>query len=134
MAADTFDIRLAYAYIRMAPYMYVHRRMAKRSRTKVTLAVNGQLLERAKALANEKGIPLSHLVEKYFEFLVLRPVYCFSCGKKFEASKAEVHSECGWIVCPYCKACRCTLGDKEASVAFNLRKTFEDLAIGRVGV
>ena len=107
--------------------------MARKQRAKLTLTIDGQLLEDAKLLSSEKGVPLSHLVEKYFEFLVRRPVYCFSCGKKFEASKAEVHSECGWTVCPVCRACRCTLGDKEASVAFNLRKTFEDLTIGRVG-
>ncbi len=115
------------------PCTYVHARMTGNKRTKLTLTVDYQLLEDTKRLSKEKGIPLSHLVEKYFEFLVRRPVYCFSCGKRFEASNAEVHSECGWILCPFCKACRCTLGDKEASVAFNLRKTFEDLTIGRVG-
>jgi hypothetical protein len=107
--------------------------MAKRTRVKLTLTVDSELLEGAKTLSTEKGVPLSHMVEKYFDFLVHRPVYCFSCGKRFEASKAEVHSECGWVICPSCKACRCTLGDKEASVAFNLRKTFEDLTVGRVG-
>ena len=107
--------------------------MAKHDRTKLTLTVDDDLLGAAKAISEEKGVPLSHLVEKYFEFLVNRPVYCFSCGKRFDGSKAKVHSECGWILCPYCNACRCTIGDKEAAVAFNLRKSLEDLTLGRVG-
>ena len=107
--------------------------MAKHTRAKLTLTVDGELLDGVKALAIEKGVPLSHMVEKYFDFLVYRPVYCFSCGKRFEASKAQVHSECGWVVCPHCKACRCTLKPEQAAVAFNLRKTFEDLTVGRVG-
>ena len=97
------------------------------------LFVDGQLKKEATEVAKKRGTTVSTMVERYLDFLVRRPVYCFSCGKSFEASKAQVHSECGWAICPHCKACRCTLKPEQAAVAFNLRKTFEDLTVGRVG-
>jgi len=107
--------------------------MTRDGRVKLTLTVDDKLLEEAKKVAKSKGVPLSRLVEKYFDFLVKRPLYCFKCGKKFNASEGKVHSVCGWVICPNCKACRCILADAEAAVAFRLRETLEDLAGGRIG-
>jgi Family of unknown function (DUF6364) len=107
--------------------------MTRASRSKLTLTISEELLKNAKVVSKEKGIPLSRLVERYFEFLVQRPVNCFSCGERFEASRTRVHGKCGWLVCPKCGACGCKLGEKEASVALSLRKTLEDLVGGRVG-
>ena len=75
---------------------------------------------------------MSRLVEKYFDFLTKREVYCFECGKKFSAKDTKTCPKCGWMKCPECGACGCELSDEVKSAAFQMRKVYEDLIGGRV--
>ena len=102
------------------------------SRVKLTVTIDANVLEKAKALAEQKGVPLSRLVEKLLSFFASPYVYCFSCGAKFEVEKASVCTKCGWLLCPHCGACRCSLSDEVASAVYHMRKVYEDLLLGRL--
>lgn len=113
-------------------YSYINIRMSTDGKTKLTLSIDGEVLEKAKKVSQIRGIPLSRLVENFLEWFSDPKVYCFRCGKEFRVSKAEVCPKCGWLKCPYCEACRCTLSEEVAESIFYLRKTFEDLLGGRL--
>jgi hypothetical protein len=99
---------------------------------KTTLSIDKKVLSEAQKEAEDKRIPLSRAVENFLNFFANPYIYCFSCGEKFAAKKAEVCTKCGWLICPSCKACRCKLNEKEAVTAFHMRKVYEDLLSGRI--
>jgi len=101
-------------------------------KTKLTLSIDGSVLENARKVANKKRIPISRLVENFLTFFSKPEVYCFKCGERFSAEDAEVCAKCGWLSCSRCKACRCKLGEEAAIVAYQMRRVYEDLLIGRV--
>ena len=101
-------------------------------KTKLTVSISQDILNRAKKVAEDRGIPISNLIENFLNFFVNPWVYCFRCGKKFYVGKSEVCPKCGYLLCPYCGACRCTLGDEEAPLVFYMRRVYEDLLKGRI--
>jgi len=106
--------------------------MNKDSKAKLTVTINKKILENAKKVAEEKHLPLSGAIENFLEFFVEPSVYCFKCGRKFTSKEAEVCTKCGWMICPHCKVCGCSLGEETLRAVFYMRRTFEDLLIGRV--
>lgn len=101
-------------------------------RSRLTVTVGGDVLEKAKEVAREKRIPLSRLVDNFLTFFVDPHVYCFSCGEKFSSKDAELCPRCGWMKCPKCGVCRCGLEDETAIAVFHMRRVYEDLLAGRV--
>jgi len=101
-------------------------------KVKLTLSLESEVVERAKAKASSLGVSLSKIVEDFLSFYSNPYVYCFACGVRFDVSEGEVCPSCGWLKCPSCGACRCGLGDEAAVVAFRLRKVYEDLLHGRL--
>ena len=104
----------------------------KSTRSKLTLSIDKETLDKAKIEAKKKKIPLSRLVENFLSFFTDPYVYCFKCGTKFKIKEAEICPKCGWIICPKCKACRCKVSDETATAIYYMRKVYEDLLIGRV--
>jgi len=98
----------------------------------LTLSIDGSILQRAKEIAQKKGIPLSRLVENYFKFLSEPEVYCFNCGGKFSAKTSEVCPKCGWLIHDNCGECRCAVDEETASALFYMRKVYENLLGGKV--
>lgn len=101
-------------------------------KTKLTLTVDPSIKEDARKVAEERGISLSRLVENYLVFVAKRKVYCFKCGKEFSAVRSEMCPKCGWMRCAECKACRCSMSEDAAQVAYYMRKVYEDLLGGRI--
>jgi len=101
-------------------------------KAKLTVTIDSKILKEAKEESKRKNLPLSRVIENFLKFFADPEVYCFVCGEKFKVREAELCSKCGWRVCPNCGACRCKLGDEAASVAFYMRKVYEDLLVGRV--
>ncbi len=101
-------------------------------RVKLTLSLDGEVVERAKAKAAISGVPLSRIVEDFLSFYSNPYVYCFTCGVRFSVSEGEICPSCGWLKCPSCGACRCGLNEEAAVVAYRLRKVYEDLLHGRL--
>jgi len=106
--------------------------VSKDPKTKLTVSIDENVLKDAKKIVSEKRIPVSRLIENYLKFLAKPEVYCFKCGEKFSVNKAEVCAKCGWIICTKCKACRCSLSEESAEVAYHMRKVYEDLLGGRI--
>ena len=102
------------------------------NKTKLTLTVDKGVLERAKKVAEQKRIPMSRLIENFLDFFSKPEVYCFKCGGKFNSVEAELCAKCGWMICPICKVCRCSLNDETAVAVFHMRRVYEDLLSGRV--
>ncbi len=103
-----------------------------KSKTKLTLTVDKNVIEKAKEVANQKRVPISRVVENFLDFLADPEVYCFKCGEKFSSVEAELCPKCGWMICPKCKACRCGLSEETAIAVFHMRRVYEDLLSGRV--
>ena len=101
-------------------------------KAKLTLSIEGEVLNRAKLMSDEKHIPLSRLVENFLRFFNEPHVYCFKCGEKFASDDAEFCPRCGWMKCPSCGVCRCELDDETAIAIFHMRRVYEDLLAGRV--
>ena len=101
-------------------------------KTKLTLTVDKDIVEKAKKVAEQKRIPISRLIENFLDFFANPQVYCFKCGEKFNSAEGELCPKCGWMVCPNCKVCRCGLGDETAVSVFHMRRVYEDLLAGRV--
>lgn len=99
---------------------------------KLTITIDTKVLVDAKTVARKKGIPISRAIENFLRFFSSPWVYCFKCGKRFYAKESKVCPKCGWLICPTCKACRCTLDENIATVAFYMRKVYEELLAGRV--
>ena len=104
----------------------------RKVKAKLTVTIDNEILREAKEEAKRKNLPLSRVIENFLKFFADPEVYCFVCGEKFKVRGAKLCSKCGWLVCPKCGACRCKLGDEAASVAFYMRKVYEDLLVGRV--
>jgi hypothetical protein len=102
------------------------------TKTKLTLSIDKDILEKAKKAAEEKNMPVSRAVENFLEFLAEPHVYCFKCGEKFVSTKAKLCPKCGWLICPYCRICRCGLDEETAASVFHMRRVYEDLLSGRV--
>ncbi|MEM2741713.1 MAG: DUF6364 family protein [Nitrososphaeria archaeon] len=101
-------------------------------RVKLTVTIEKTILERAKAVAEQKRIPVSRLIENYLAFLAQPYVYCFKCGERFDSSNSKVCVKCGWLICSKCGACGCNLQDETATAIFHMRRVYEDLLAGRV--
>jgi len=106
--------------------------MYKDSKKKLTITIDAEILDKARKAAEGKNIPLSRLIENFLSFFAEPYVYCFSCGEKFYVKDAKVCPKCGWLICPYCKACRCGLSEDIAVSIFYMRKVYEDLLVGRL--
>ena len=100
---------------------------------KLTLSIDGDVIEAVKKKANEKGLSLSKLVENFFRFYLNPNVYCFVCGEKFGVEHSKVCPKCGWYICPHCGSCGCKLDENSRKVAFQMRRVYEDLLLGKVG-
>lgn len=101
-------------------------------KTKLTLSIDGDILNAAKLVAAQKHIPLSRLVENFLGFVAKPYVYCFRCGERFHVSDAKICAKCSWLICPKCRACGCGLKEETAVAIFHMRKVYEDLLAGKV--
>lgn len=101
-------------------------------KTRLTITVDRDVIEKAKKLAEEKHIPVSGLIEKFLDFFGNPKVYCFKCGEGFYSSESNLCPKCGWMKCPKCGVCRCDLDEDVAVAVFHMRRVYEDLLIGRV--
>lgn len=101
-------------------------------KVKLTITVDREILSEAKKVAEEKRVPVSRLVENFLKFFANPEVYCFKCGKRFSSSYADLCPKCGWMICPECGGCRCGLDEKTAIAIFHMRRSLEDLLVGRV--
>lgn len=108
-------------------------RMSKENpKVKLTITIDKKILDSVKKVSEQKHVPLSGAIENFLEFFMNPYVYCFKCGKKFTSKEAKVCTNCGWMICPHCNACGCALSEETLRVAFYMRRTYEDLLIGRV--
>jgi len=101
-------------------------------KAKLTISIDKRLVEETRKEADRKHMPVSGVVENFLEFFVRPYVYCFRCGERFYSNGAKNCPKCGWIVCSKCKACRCSLSEEGAVVAYHMRKVYEQLLGGRV--
>jgi len=101
-------------------------------RAKLTVTVEKTTLKKAKAIAEQKRIPVSRLIENFLAFLAKPHVYCFKCGERFDSSNSKLCVKCGWMKCPKCDACGCGLPEETASAIFHMRRVYEELLAGRV--
>jgi len=101
-------------------------------KSRQTVTVDKDVLNKAKKVCGDKHIPLSGAIENFLDFFSNPWVYCFKCGKKFDSIDSELCPKCGWMICPECKACRCGLDERVAVAVFHMRRVYEDLLAGRV--
>jgi hypothetical protein len=102
-------------------------------KTRQTVTVDEDILDKAKKVCEDKHIPLSGAVENFLDFLSRPWVYCFKCGERFIVEDAESCPKCGgWLKCPKCGICRCDLEEDSAIAVYHMRKVYEDLLSGRV--
>ena len=101
-------------------------------RVKLTLTIAEDVLQKAKAKADEKSIPLSRLIENFLDFFTNPVIYCFKCGEGFSSEESRLCPKCGWMICPKCNTCRCGLNEESAIAIFHMRRVYEDLVAGRV--
>jgi len=101
-------------------------------KTRQTVTVDEDILDKAKKLCEDKHIPLSGAVENFLDFFSRPQVYCFKCGERFSVEDAELCPKCGWLKCPKCGICRCGLEEDTAIAVYHMRKVYEDLLSGRV--
>ena len=102
------------------------------SKTKLTLSINPEALEKAKRKAKQKGIPLSRAVENFLEFFSDPKVYCFKCGEEIDSQKSQQCPKCTWLICSSCNSCGCDLDGETATAVFHMRRVYEDLLSGKV--
>jgi len=101
-------------------------------KTKLTLSIDKDILDKAKQVAEDKNISVSRAVENFLKFFTNPRVYCFKCGEKFNSSDAKLCPKCGWLACPSCGVCRCGLDEDTAVAVFHMRRVYEDLLSGRM--
>jgi len=101
-------------------------------KSKLTITINKSILDEAKIVSEQKHIPLSGAVEIFLDFFTNPRVYCFKCGQKFSSKEAKICTKCGWMICPHCEACGCGLNEETLRAVFYMRRTYEDLLIGRI--
>lgn len=106
--------------------------MNTKSREKLTITIDKDVLNESKKASKNKGIPLSRAIENFLKFFSKPWVYCFNCSKKFNTSEGKLCAKCGWTICPKCNECRCSLDEKVAVPIFYMRKVYEELLGGRV--
>ena len=99
------------------------------NKTKLTLSINREILEKAKKISKERGVSISKLVENFLAFYASPTLHCFHCGKKFDVHEAEVCVNCGWYICPHCKGCGCNLDDSAKKVAYQMKKVYDELLL-----
>ncbi len=97
------------------------------TKRKLTLTIEGEIIDAAKEKAKKSGVSLSKIVENALRYYAKPTVYCFKCGYKFSVDEAEICPRCGWYKCPRCGACACELGEEGAKVAFYMRKTLMEI-------
>lgn len=102
------------------------------AKVKLTLTVDRSVLQEGRRAAEERNTSISRLVENYLAFVANPTLYCFGCGKSFKAKSGTSCPKCGWVKCPKCKACRCSLPEEAAVVAYRLRQSLEELMSGRI--
>ncbi|MHA1593809.1 MAG: DUF6364 family protein [Candidatus Baldrarchaeia archaeon] len=101
-------------------------------KTKLTITVDAEILTRAKDTVKGRHLSLSGVIERFLDFFSDPYVYCFKCGEKFRIRSAEICPKCGWLKCPQCDACRCSLGEEAAIAVFHMRRVLEELMGGRL--
>jgi hypothetical protein len=108
------------------------KRASKSRKTKLTITVDKDVLNEAKRESKRKQVPVSRLIENFLKFFAKPEVYCFKCGERFASTQAELCPKCGWMICPKCKACRCSLSEEAAIAVFHMRRIYEELLAGRI--
>lgn len=101
-------------------------------KTKLTLTVDPRVLAKAKRASRARRIPISRLVEGFLDWAAEPRLHCFSCGAPFAAPGVETCPKCGWLSCPECRGCGCALPKEALAGLHSMRRTFEELAGGRL--
>ncbi|RZN42946.1 MAG: hypothetical protein EFT35_01425 [Methanophagales archaeon ANME-1-THS] len=102
------------------------------TKDRLTVTIDHLVLQRAKEAADRKRIPLSRLIENFLAFFATPEVYCFNCGEQFQSTETDLCLKCGWMRCPKCTACGCSVSEETAAAIFYMRKVYEDLLAGRI--
>lgn len=102
------------------------------ARTKLTLTVDPRVLARAKRASRSRRIPLSRLVEGFLDWAAEPRLHCFACDAPFGASAGRTCPKCGWLFCPSCGGCGCSLPAEALPGLHSMRRTLEELAGGRL--
>jgi hypothetical protein len=108
--------------------------MSPSAKTKepLNVTIDKEIKKRAIALAKEKNIPISRLIENFLDFFADPDVYCYRCGEKFRSSAAKHCMRCDSMICPKCGSCSCVLTEETSKAIIQMRKVYEDLVAGRV--
>lgn len=104
---------------------------APANKSRITLSIDPEILEKAKQKAVEERLHISNLVENYLEFFTDPYVYCFHCGIKFSVEHGEECPVCTFTKCPTCGKCRCDEVPNEEAI-YHMRKVYEDLIKRRI--
>lgn len=102
------------------------------AKTKLTVSIDESVLKKAKDAVRRKHLSLSGIIERFLSFFSEPYVYCFKCGEKFLVEDAAVCPKCGWLQCPSCGSCRCSLSEEAAVAVFHMRRILEDLLSGKL--
>ena len=102
------------------------------NKKRVTLTINEVIYQRAQHTVKTRGTTISGVVERFLDFYSNPEVFCFKCGEKFSSNEAELCPKCGWMICPSCNQCRCSLDDDIATAVFYMREVYENLLTGSV--
>ncbi|MEM2112070.1 MAG: hypothetical protein QXX08_09385 [Candidatus Bathyarchaeia archaeon] len=103
-----------------------------KTKEKLNVTIDKRVKQRAIAEAKRKHIPISRLIENFLEFFANPKVYCYKCGMAFYSSDSKLCTKCGWMICPKCSTCGCSIDEKTATAMFQMRRVYEDLLSGRV--
>ena len=99
---------------------------------RLTITIDSDTLKKFKKICKERHLTVSGVIQNFIEFFVNPQFYCFECGEPFDAEGAQPCPKCSWMICPNCGVCGCSLDEDIIKAIFQMRKTFEDLKMGRV--
>lgn len=99
---------------------------------RLTITINSDVLHRFKQICKKRHLTISGVLQNFIEFFVNPQLYCFECGEAFDADSAQLCTKCSWMICPSCGLCGCGLDERVIKAVFQMRKTYEDLRMGRV--
>jgi len=102
------------------------------NKDRFTFTIDASLSRKFKEICDERHLKYSGVLENFVRFFVNPSLYCFGCGNQFNVEGADVCTKCGWMVCTHCGICGCGLNEGVVEAIFHMRRTYEDLLMGRI--